>query len=53
MSQQSEDDPGCLIIIGLVITAAAVGHIWGSVYGWLAAGITIFILGVVLSIIRK
>jgi hypothetical protein len=47
MSKQThgDDGGGCLLIIGLIITAICVGQIYGATAGWLVIGLGSILIG--------
>lgn len=49
MSERHEvsDNGGCMLVIGIVIIAIAVGNIWSAAYGWLVLGASFVVLGLV------
>lgn len=50
MSDQGEvggegDARGCFVVIGLLISALAIGSIGGGPWGWLALGVAMLLIG--------
>ena len=47
-----EGGDGCGIFIGAIIVSVCIGHIWGTVYGWLLFGGIILFDSMISSVIN-